>query len=352
MAAWEPREGKKYTAFLSHYKAECASTARYLHDLLQKMLGCDNFLDSSNLPDLRTLFDVGLRTSDTLVLLASKNVLTRPWCLLELWTATQTEIPVVVLDVHAGFDREDARHLLTHLDTELEARNPGALKEVSGHLAARGATLAQLSAALLVALELSEPNGVEARMLHWDPGSSDLLLLGATKDLAECLAQVTARTLDWHDPLDETATDDLVAHFEDSIKVLGTPRAEHKVGFSEPAQPEQRHSQQHDASRAGPSSQHCAAGSLQSAKHHARGSRSRLLRFVQSLSLPRWRGLDRVAEEHSQVEDPMAGVYGLFISYAREEACAHARFLHSLFERELKRPVFLENTVPDLDGTQ
>uniref|UniRef100_A0A7S4BXP4 Tyrosine-protein kinase ephrin type A/B receptor-like domain-containing protein n=1 Tax=Chrysotila carterae TaxID=13221 RepID=A0A7S4BXP4_CHRCT len=42
-----------YAAFLSHYKAECAADARFLHDSLRKMLRCPIYLDSSTLSDLR-----------------------------------------------------------------------------------------------------------------------------------------------------------------------------------------------------------------------------------------------------------------------------------------------------------
>ena len=37
---------KQHAAFLSHYKAEAGSDARYLNDLLERMLQCTVFLDS------------------------------------------------------------------------------------------------------------------------------------------------------------------------------------------------------------------------------------------------------------------------------------------------------------------
>jgi hypothetical protein len=42
--AWAPRAGKTYVTFLSHFKSECASSARYLNDLMQKMLSTPVFL--------------------------------------------------------------------------------------------------------------------------------------------------------------------------------------------------------------------------------------------------------------------------------------------------------------------
>ncbi|KAL1524680.1 hypothetical protein AB1Y20_019566 [Prymnesium parvum] len=55
-----------YAAFLSHYKNEAASDARYMHDMLRKMLKAPVFLDSSSLSDLRDLITEGVHKSDTL----------------------------------------------------------------------------------------------------------------------------------------------------------------------------------------------------------------------------------------------------------------------------------------------
>ena len=52
----------------------------------------DIFLDSSNLLDLRGLFEEGLAQSEVLVLIASVSVLHSPWCLLELYEARQLDI--------------------------------------------------------------------------------------------------------------------------------------------------------------------------------------------------------------------------------------------------------------------
>jgi len=68
-----------YAAFLSHYKMEAASDARYLHDSLRKMVHAPFFLDSSSLNDLRELISDGLHNSDVFVLILTDGVLTRPW---------------------------------------------------------------------------------------------------------------------------------------------------------------------------------------------------------------------------------------------------------------------------------
>lgn len=393
IACWERREGKVYTAFLSHYKAECASTARYLHDLLQKMLGTEAYLDSSSLSDLRTLFDVGLRASDTLVLLASRSVLTRPWCLLELWEASLAAIPVVVLDVHAGFDRADARHLLMNLESELEARNPGALAEVESHVLSKGATLDELSQALLTLLDLREPpaacpsgaldawpphgsqhsslaslslsslspqqqsppkvNGT----LQWDPCSSDRLLLGATKDLAERLALVTGRSLKWHDPLAQSSTSETSTETGRTASAQRTVRGEGGRAARTPKQVTAEDARNVGTRGGGSSSSsgHAMAAARSqdpnaSAKAPKAGAKTANSFAVGKSILRGWAGwwcarAPPTVSDRSSVADAADGcAYGLFISYCRQEAAAHARLLHALLEKESGRPAFLDAT--------
>ena len=60
------------------------------------------------------------------MLLGTKDVLTRPWCLLELDDAARHGVPVVVMTVNgSGYDAQAAEYLIEHLQTELERRNPG-----------------------------------------------------------------------------------------------------------------------------------------------------------------------------------------------------------------------------------
>ena len=78
-AQWKCKRVGGYCAFLSHYKTEAGSDARYMRDLLQRMLQAPCYLDSAELSDLRRLFDEGVHKSDVLVLLGTAEVLTRPW---------------------------------------------------------------------------------------------------------------------------------------------------------------------------------------------------------------------------------------------------------------------------------
>jgi hypothetical protein len=100
-----PRRGQ-YCCFLSHYKREAATEARLLQLELEKVLGGPVFIDSDDLKDLRLLTH-HVRNSDVLVLLLTENFLTRPWCLIEIWTAINEGIPIVALNVRRT-EREGA----------------------------------------------------------------------------------------------------------------------------------------------------------------------------------------------------------------------------------------------------
>ena len=59
---WEMRQGNRFCMFLSHFKVEAGSDARYLSDLIKRKTGCAAYLDSNDLVDLRTLFNEGEHT--------------------------------------------------------------------------------------------------------------------------------------------------------------------------------------------------------------------------------------------------------------------------------------------------
>ena len=71
---WQSTKG--FCAFLSHYKEEAGSDARYLSDLMRAMTHCPAFLDSANLCDLRLLYSDGVHKSDTIVVLATAKCAT------------------------------------------------------------------------------------------------------------------------------------------------------------------------------------------------------------------------------------------------------------------------------------
>ena len=65
MHNWELRQGNRYCVFLSHFKEEAGSDARYLSDRIKRQTGCAAYLDSIDLVDLRTLFNEGKLTGFT-----------------------------------------------------------------------------------------------------------------------------------------------------------------------------------------------------------------------------------------------------------------------------------------------
>jgi len=121
---------ESFAAFISHAKADAALEARFLKEELQARLdgrhGRNVFLDSDHLRNLRSL-EQHVRDSDVLVVVQSANFLTRPYCLLELLFAIETETPIVGVCLSGGpsaYDFAGAATLLTNLDSQLEPRAP------------------------------------------------------------------------------------------------------------------------------------------------------------------------------------------------------------------------------------
>ena len=75
------------------------------------------------------------------MVLATKGVLTRPWCLMEMWEAALNEIPIVLFPVvGGGWTPDDARTLLSDLVGQMQARNPTCMAEVMAHVGRQGVT--------------------------------------------------------------------------------------------------------------------------------------------------------------------------------------------------------------------
>ena len=118
------RMPKAFKAFLSHFKAECSSDARLVKKELESLWpGREALIDSDNHSDLHDV-----RSSECVVLFQSKGVLTRPWCLIELYTAATSGVPSVCLRILGSFpyDFALAADFLAHLDSRLEGASPGA----------------------------------------------------------------------------------------------------------------------------------------------------------------------------------------------------------------------------------
>ena len=92
------------TSFLSHQKMPAGQTAAHLKTVFDRDMGDNHFLDVEDLPliDLESLIKA-VRSTDVLVLLLTKDVMTRPWCLVEIYTALTHGVPIVPveLDLHS-----------------------------------------------------------------------------------------------------------------------------------------------------------------------------------------------------------------------------------------------------------
>ena len=122
--------GPHFAAFVSHAKADAAMEARYLQTELETALEAPVFLDSDNLRDLRDMPD-HVRDSGAVVLLQSRHVLERPFCVIELLTAIDEGVPIVGLAMcqcgATGYQFEAAANFLKHFDTLIQDANPYAV---------------------------------------------------------------------------------------------------------------------------------------------------------------------------------------------------------------------------------
>ena len=179
-----------YACFLSHYKLEAASEARYMHDTLRKMLLAPVFLDSSALNDLRNLVTEGVQKSDTIVLLATKGVLSRPWCLIELLEASRQKIPIVIVRMqNGGFVYDEACTFLSGLEAEMTVLNRSGLDLLHDIL---GADLSELKEACLVAIDENRRSEVV-----FDPHAGDSAMVAMLKDVVERMAKAVGNTVMW-----------------------------------------------------------------------------------------------------------------------------------------------------------
>jgi len=121
---------KRYAAFISHKKSEGAAEGRYLHDQLEIRLGADAFLDSSDLCDLRVLYEEHLDQSEVVIFLCSPSALHSPWVLLELYEAHVRAIPVITIATTQGWSPKAALDQLNKLEETLSHHNPAGLHEL------------------------------------------------------------------------------------------------------------------------------------------------------------------------------------------------------------------------------
>jgi len=129
--------------------------------------------------DLRTLMQC-VRDADVFILMLTDGVLSRPWCLVELHTAIEANIPIIVLRVNNAFacPAEKAFAVLKDLPAYLEEHNKGAMSTLTEH----NLDAATLGPHILQALPEDEP-------LVLNPNESAVMLRSLIEGLAKAMVQ-------------------------------------------------------------------------------------------------------------------------------------------------------------------
>ena len=125
-----------------------------------------------------------------MVLLATKGVLMRPWCLIELLEAARKQIPIVLVRIAGrGFDFDEARRHITNFEAEMGQIAPSALELLHEHV---GQDLRELREACLTVLNAHARNAVV-----FDPHAGDNVMLAMMKDVVERMGTATSRKVVW-----------------------------------------------------------------------------------------------------------------------------------------------------------
>ena len=121
-----------YAAFISYYRLEAGSDARFLQGALAAAFRQPVFLDATDADELRAILTDGVGRSDAVVALQTKRYLQRPWCLAERHQrrdarARRSSPSSSTAD---GYDFAEAKKFLSDLPAELEKANPGGVAEL------------------------------------------------------------------------------------------------------------------------------------------------------------------------------------------------------------------------------
>eukprot|EP00931_Biecheleriopsis_adriatica_P049451 TRINITY_DN28607_c1_g1_i1.p1 TRINITY_DN28607_c1_g1~~TRINITY_DN28607_c1_g1_i1.p1 ORF type:complete len:1454 (-),score=224.85 TRINITY_DN28607_c1_g1_i1:90-4385(-) len=92
------RPDSRYDLFFCHHKKAACSLARFMKTLLRQQAKVKVFLDSDDLQYLDKTLDVIRSQTTNLLVIATSEVLVRPWCLAEMAVAHLMNVPIVVLE--------------------------------------------------------------------------------------------------------------------------------------------------------------------------------------------------------------------------------------------------------------
>lgn len=121
---------RNYAVFLSHHKDDAADAANTLSTFFAQELMSKSFLDVNDMLDMSKLRHQ-VNDSCVLVVLQTAEYLYRPWCLIELYQAILSNIPIVPILIEGRkkkYDFEASLKFLRSPDfrSALNENNPGA----------------------------------------------------------------------------------------------------------------------------------------------------------------------------------------------------------------------------------
>ena len=180
------QDDRHFDAYLSHHISESGAAGRLLKMRLLKLANrSDIFLDVDDMIDLRAEA-TNVAQSRSFALLATAEYFTRPYCLLEAWTALRrSDRPFVLVNVAGGsYDPNATVTFLSELSTRtLEASNPGA----SRILHENGLSVSDVRGVLYSALVV---NGTMIPSYEFDSAASELLQSSQVRRIGKVLGLI------------------------------------------------------------------------------------------------------------------------------------------------------------------
>ena len=180
-----PFDATDYAFFLCHYRDEAGCHARLLQLKLIEKLERPVYLDATDADDITRIISEGVAHCECLLLLQTKGILNRPFCLLEILEAVRLGIPIVPVVIEGcGYDFDEARAFCegtpAELRAKLEAASPGALAAVARRLTPP-VSIDQASRLLATALATIPP----IIAVSFDPAASDNHVAAVVRDINE-----------------------------------------------------------------------------------------------------------------------------------------------------------------------
>jgi len=227
-----------------------------------------------------------------ILLLATKGVLLRPWCLIELLEASRKGIPIIIVQIaNGGFDVAEATQYVSDLEEKMKVLNPAGLAVLQEYT--NSEEMREVEEACIRALDATRSYSVS-----FDPHAGDNAMIGMMKDIVEQMGRFTKRRIDWIDPPEGRLSDTHGRSSRRRVRVLlYTRQFSARIAALARAL--------HDSAR----------DSWGRGKFSTWGRRS---------SVP---AVDNVVNKESAV----------FLCCSRKDAISHARLLRSELEKKLQR---------------